>query len=453
MALLRSDVLNRELIENILRKKEGTNRILVSALTVGHSELRGSLLEERLKVEVVASVKGKKNTYNWLAKVLRSEKGPANYARFQGLLETEVNFYAELLPELGQLGAPLPKTFPLLWGDYKTLNHEVLMLEDLNYKGYQVVHHEFGLDFTHVLLAVEWLARFHGLSYVLMKKFGDKAGKNDRSWIETHPWVRKEMEESSKFAPGLEEGKDDTDVTGGSTSIRARLMNMATSVLKSEASQNGGHKKLETLLERQDWLDGMRKQTLADKTGFMSLCHGQPWAGNVYFSFDSPSESERKPIPTDCVFADFEACAIGKTGYDVAHFLLTSTTREFRKNHLDNVLQIYLTELEDVISSQGAFEKDFYTMKELRQDYRKGLIMGITFCLFAMPMLNNQQHENSEEIDGKLLKTLKLTKNLATFAQDDTDSPDGSVGETLYFTSEAKQRLLDGLKEYLDLEL
>ena len=64
-----------------------------------------------------------------MAKVLRSEAGPANYARFQGYLETEVNFYDKLVPELRSLGTPLPTLFPYLWGDYQTFNREVLILE------------------------------------------------------------------------------------------------------------------------------------------------------------------------------------------------------------------------------------------------------------------------------------------------------------------------------------
>ena len=37
----------------------------------------------------------------------------------------------------------------------------------------------------------------------------------------------------------------------------------------------------------------------------------------------------------------------------MAHFLLTSTTREFRTQNLELVLKAYLSELDDVIGSQG----------------------------------------------------------------------------------------------------
>ena len=48
---------------------------------------------------------------------------------FKGYLETEVNFYDKLIPELRTLGTPLPHLFPYLWGDYETHSKEVLLLE------------------------------------------------------------------------------------------------------------------------------------------------------------------------------------------------------------------------------------------------------------------------------------------------------------------------------------
>jgi hypothetical protein len=72
----------------------------------------------------------------------------------QGILETEVSFYTELLPELGQLGAPLPKTFGVLWGDSKTLNREILLLEDPLTLGFEPALglQKDGLDLGHVIL-------------------------------------------------------------------------------------------------------------------------------------------------------------------------------------------------------------------------------------------------------------------------------------------------------------
>ena len=74
----------------------------------------------------------------------------------KGILETEVSFYNELLPELIQLGAPLPKTFNVLWGDSKTLNREILLLDDPNAQGFESAIHlqKAGLDLGHVILVI-----------------------------------------------------------------------------------------------------------------------------------------------------------------------------------------------------------------------------------------------------------------------------------------------------------
>ena len=65
----------------------------MNSLGISACESKAALLEERLNVQVNALIRGRSKDYDWIAKVLRSESGPANYARFQGLLETEINFY------------------------------------------------------------------------------------------------------------------------------------------------------------------------------------------------------------------------------------------------------------------------------------------------------------------------------------------------------------------------
>lgn len=55
---------------------------------------------------------------------------------YQGILETEVNFYFKLIPELIALRAPMPKTFPVLWGDCKSIDKEILLLENLENQGF-----------------------------------------------------------------------------------------------------------------------------------------------------------------------------------------------------------------------------------------------------------------------------------------------------------------------------
>ena len=55
----------------------------------------------------------------------------------QGVMESEIKFYARLLPELASVGARMPTTHSFLWGDYKNSGKEVLLLENLTGKGFK----------------------------------------------------------------------------------------------------------------------------------------------------------------------------------------------------------------------------------------------------------------------------------------------------------------------------
>ena len=104
--------------------------------------------------------------------------------------------YAKLLPELG---APSPLSMKFLWGDYKNINREVLILDNDAADFELAPPKSCGLDLPHVLLAVEWLAKFHGLCYVAKAKAEAKDHKDD--WLAARPWVRKDIVDSSKNGP------------------------------------------------------------------------------------------------------------------------------------------------------------------------------------------------------------------------------------------------------------
>ena len=69
-----------------------------------------------------------------------------------------------------------------------------------------------------------------------------------------------------------------------------------------------------------------------------------------------------------------------------------------------------------------------YTPTALRQDYRQGIYLGMTFCLFAMPVLTSE-YEHEEEIDG----------------------PQGDQVDGIELRQPTKmQRVADALLDYLD---
>ena len=88
-----------------------------------------------------------------------------------------------------------------------------------------------GLDMPHVLLAIEWLAKLHGLTYVAKKRYEKNHPKED--WQAKNPWIKKELEDSSNYTLNKEGKKDFGDVTGG-LNLKSRLIAMAKKALMQE---------------------------------------------------------------------------------------------------------------------------------------------------------------------------------------------------------------------------
>jgi hypothetical protein len=67
----------------------------------------------------------------------------------------------------------------------KTDGKEALVLEHMKQHGWRdPANKKAGLDLEHVKLVVEWLAHFHGLSYVMIRNYpgGVEAWRRDNTW-------------------------------------------------------------------------------------------------------------------------------------------------------------------------------------------------------------------------------------------------------------------------------
>lgn len=160
-------------------------------------------------------------------------------------------------------------------------------------------------------------------------------------------------------------------------------MRMATDTIRDELIDKKDSDSVDDLIKKQDWLNQLRsvwisfhKPHLQDLSNpdlfqdvisqkkhrdheFLTICHGEPWIGNVHFK-TNPSTPEGDDVDgqhaggvTEALFSGFHSCTVSRPGFDLAHFLMTSTTREFRDQNLRVVLDTYLSELDDVLSSQG----------------------------------------------------------------------------------------------------
>ncbi len=129
----------------------------------------------------------------------------------------------------------------------------------------------------------------------------------------------------------------------------------------------------------------MRGKAQHPRGKFVTLAHLDPWFNNMLFKHDDQNE------PTDVLLLDFQLVGLSHPGSDLVYFLITSTTKEFRKHHFDEVLSLYHKTLHEELKKVGQFDVD-YTLEDLHEDYKVGLNLTPSLLVMALPlMLTNEE--------------------------------------------------------------
>ena len=248
---------------------------------------------------------------------------PKRTAKFERMvrrnrtLEHEVKVYSELLRDLqtfvkNRVGDAIQLKIPKLYhggkGEDCDGNH-VLVIEDLAKKGY-VTRDWFKHKLTHdeVTVAVKELAKFHacGLAYRMSLK---------EEIDEKYPYLEDDLYTSNMAKELLAKYLDSF------LHFLSLLPGIQEHVLKLRKISNEVFQLLVKLRRPSDPLG----------TRFNTVCHGDMWMGNLMF----------KGNAEDCIIIDFHSAQFLSPATDLAHLMLTSTSRSYRQEHWDEVVQTY----------------------------------------------------------------------------------------------------------------
>ena len=306
----------------------------------------------------------------WIIKLMKpSAEGAPNFARVLGVHERESKMYAQIIPELIELGGrhAAPK-----FCNFVTVNdvegQEFIVLEHMGEQGFEsAANKALGLDFKHCALVMKWLAEYHALGYLLV----DRYPGGTESFLEAHPWLVPMSQRVSEDLEAMAEGAKDNNMEN--YLLIASLIQEDT----PDRDYVGHLGRLSEALDKR--LDRLRTSSEKHKKPFSTICHLDPWFNNMLFRYD---ETE----PQEALLLDFQFAGFCHPGNDLAHFFLNSTTGEFRRNNLQDLLRLYYDRLQAVAALNG---KDLsrYTFQELSRDYEDGLSVGLTFCIMALPTI------------------------------------------------------------------
>lgn len=266
------------------------------------------------------------------------------------LFEKEFGFYEDLAPaintllqETGQRSLRIPRCFT----HAKTETYEVMVLEDLSTRGFRAADRTKGLDLSHIILAVQELARLHAASYLLQKR------STDKSLTQTYPFLSKEWTKAFKRGGENYEG------------FLTKYVDIAVAVLEKVG---GRGKDIAWLKSIRPKVWTMFLQQLEATPPFMVVCHGDNWSSNILFRYDSLDD------PVEAIFVDLQHVRVASPATDLHALLDPNVKSEDRVTNLETLLSSYYSTFSSVLEAGG--EKVPFTTASLTTEYRNRFLYG-----------------------------------------------------------------------------
>lgn len=282
----------------------------------------------------------------------------------------------KLLQKAGQsTSLPLPKFYAAYNDDVK----DYLCLEDLRPAGYEMLDKYRGLGFRETSKVLQELARFHALTYHLLRYEGEKYFEDEKVRVlGSNFWTKDTID-----------WEDTAETFGGATTIGIDFIAAEDSKLAQKVKFAFG--------DIQNAAKIVKATTMkTDDVYFPCILHGDLWTNNILFKYTNENIESIK-------FIDFQQSRRGNIFEDLQYFLLTSTTPTDRKAYLSQWLETYYSSFKETLRSLNCPIPLNFTQGFFVDEMWKCFLSGYSYMFFAIPFqlgipTSAQVHEdNSKE--------------------------------------------------------
>jgi len=319
--------------------------------------------------------------YYFIAKLLPKDDPDRVYVFEANVFEKEIRIYFELFPRLRQscLDTKLHKLLSTripqcIYASNNMDGAGVLVFECALQQGFSHPVDPEGLSLEQVFSVIDFMANFHAIGSSLI-------AKNPKKMRDHHPYLLSNVYSSTLMIDGAK-----------------KMFEIYNAFLHSVPGQPDLAEKFEKHCMGDDGAKEMfsclRRQV---DTPFNTVIHGELWEKNMLFRDD---EDENLQSTLECVVLDWKNAKIASATKDIAFLLLSSTTNQLRKKHLDEILQRYYSRFcatlqmlnADLLNCKGLTFEDFYA------DYKvstKGAFMQAV-CVLVQEMQHYEQQLSTE---------------------------------------------------------
>lgn len=306
-------------LDDAITKKFGTKNFLILDYKVEPLVNRIGLLGDHAYLTVVfLNTEGEKETTTFFMKFFPKLKAVAKFAEGVGAFKKEIFVY-ELLDEFKSFGIDLASAVVPMC--YFAKYNKYLFLENLSEEGYIIPDKHKFLDYETISGVLQGLAKFHASSIL----YEEKHGKN---LFDHH---QDNFEESF-----FNDKEDFINKRGVDASIKGILKSIEIFDFPTHLRSGKAFKEVaeEVCYKIYELVKPSKKYRNV-------LCHGDLWATNILLKYE---EQTNKFL--GCKFVDFQCGRYVPPSQDVLAFLYLTTSRDFRKEHLYELLGMYYSCLE-----------------------------------------------------------------------------------------------------------
>ncbi|XP_018569887.1 uncharacterized protein LOC108909900 [Anoplophora glabripennis] len=321
-----------EVLNGCIKKDKRITEKNITNLTAPGENFGSIML--KLDVTLKDENDGTEDELHAVAKMIPSDEFARKAFNIQVTFKNEIGMYNVIAPTLRDFQREngvndVINCFPEFYGARINLGEEngdvdenaVLLLENLNFKGYQVVDRFVGFDLETAQLILKDLAAFHAIPLALKLKKPEVFDKKIRPYLARfRPFdMPDEKEHNSMFIQILQE----------SDKCRPWLSKV------EHIFEN-----IKTILEA------------PPKEPFATIAHGDTWINNTMVKFENG-------VPVSNKLLDFQVCDYKSPAGDLFFFLFSSVRLSVLQNNFDDLIEFYhkhfVSNLEKLKCDTGPF--------------------------------------------------------------------------------------------------
>lgn len=283
----------------------------------------------------------------------------------------------------------VPRCFKTCVEEYK----EAIFMADLKQDGFEMFdrHKEQGLE--HFRLVVRTLGRLHALSFALRDQ---------------HP----ERIEPFRGMVELFSTRDDD------AAMEQWFQALTTRALETldEQEEPEVYEKASRAL-KVNFMDHIKELTKGSSAEpYAVICHGDCWNNNVMFKHDE------NDTPVDIRLLDWQICRYASPVLDLMYFIFTASTKAFRDQHYEDLLNLYHDTLSDFLRRLGSDPEKLFPRSALDDQLARFGRFGLLMATMLLPIITTKK-EDIPDLDGmaeKLENGVDVSSEINNFKSEGT---------------------------------